>query len=488
MRRRRALRPGPVGGLLLGLLLGLAPACDPATTAKGASDSAAAAGHDPAGGPAPGTAADPDPKPAAAGGLPASQDGQAPVATAAAADLPAYAGELRPFGPPGPDGGPLHPILRGWFFRPAGPAPAQGFPCVAVARLAGYRVSAAVDTLTPEVGVPYRLVHEAGIAVFMAHLPVARSDALAALPARDQTATGFDPAAGSYGPPYPRGAGTLVPFSGVVGEDWPGPPPPGLEAPHPWRDPRWLMPEKSAVWVVQHLRHHGVGGTGELPVDPDRLGLDGSSSGGAAMLFAALMPDLAGQLGGDDPASAVSSRVAAVRVGGAPTYWPLFRRDGRGVRFRAYHFPRLDSAPAWDEPADRFDQATGAPGDLALLGAAIFGSDLGPESGLTARNRGVQLYLAYNEPSHPRVLATPDRWRPPFPMDLEQGAHPVSQAYILKALYPDNTRLVLGKPEAEDPEAATTGGGVAHDALITDKREQADDQLRWWRRVLWSDG
>lgn len=457
-----------------------------------------------------------------------------------------YTGEaLRYYGPPHPTtGADIHPVLQGSIFYPSGTTPAVGWPVVAVSSMeewGRYRqhVPATLDgtgdaaTVGHIDALAYRLLDEAKIAVFFCFLPPLRGGRSAEsynAPALDQTSDGFDPdnsPVGYYGVPYAKpvsgspasetpAAGHIVGRSGIVGQDWPGAKPSGYTDTHPWLDPEWIMPEKAAAYIVQHLRYHSIQGTGQLLVDSDSIGVSGGghTDGTAADSFAfpATMPDLAGELGTTDAQSMQSTRVKVADLRNFSPWWSLYRINSVSSMNPTLmsHFACSLSAPYWDSDAERFgatqegtwpgtmDHGTGDSDPTVEVKQAsplFYGTDESGETGLDALNASVEFYCTATRAAIDQVLAVANRYKGIDTWPVSDYANYDDQmwefkagntwsAYAWKTRHPNNTRLVFGDAALVDANAVSTGGGVAEDATITVAAEFYDDLLNWYIEKL----
>lgn len=369
-------------------------------------------------------------------------------------------------------------------FLPTTPEPETGYPVVLTSSFGGFTSGVTPETTSPQldqVTVAQQLLHDllvAGVAVAHFVFPPPRSDAIAALPGKDDTGS-VDPNAGEFGAPYGAGAGALVPHAGEVGDDWPGANPPSYVGTQPWSDPSFVLPSKAACYAIQHIKRHSVQGTGELKVNREKMILHGDGDASTVWSFPFYMPDLADRLGTHEQDS-FSTRVPVAFLSKCRAYYPMFVADGLpSADFTAHQLARADSAPGYDEPSSVLNQSGLSQASEQAASPAFFGTTQGEPWGADASaNDELYAYLFYDEGTLVDLGAA-NRWVFPYEAAVEQAAAPSSQGYVMKALWPDRTRLVIGDAGAIDNDAASTGGGADHDALITDADAQLTDAKTW---------
>lgn len=330
--------------------------------------------------------------------------------------------------------------------------PAAGWSFCVLHQNSGFTVSTKPSEITAANTVPHDLL-ERGIAVVIACLPVARGGA-----------SPNPESGGDYGAAY-TGNGVTVPTSGNPG---PGGLPPGFSGTHPWSNDDWLMLEKSALDVIQHLRHNAV--LLELNPDEDAAAAFGTSGGAIAAMFAVFGPDRI------DPASATLQKRQSTRYGTAvlnqgPAYFPTFDQETiTGVHFSLKNpdtsspFDPWD----WDEPGTFLINAH--PQYQLIASPYSYGRDEGNWPGITALNQAGNVLLEYVDAMSAAVEATVNRYTTP-PTDLETEIHSAYGGYLLKAKFTTGITLMLSSDALRD-ETAASNGGVAEDLIIEDAEDR----------------
>lgn len=379
----------------------------------------------------------------------------------------------------------IHIVHQGNFFQPAGAMPTGGWPCVIYTTFGGFAGSSVGVTITETNRLVWDLL-ENGYAVFLIYLPPSRSDVNPALP--DKSHASFNPNAGEWGPAYPRANGAIPLHFGTVGGSWPGTNPQQVPAPKPWVNPDWVSAEKAACYAIQHVRYHSQGGTAELPVNGDKIGVWGQSAGAISFAFPALMPDLAGELGMTDPQSMVSTRVNAAMLLQVIVHPAIRDEDVPGIALGAARHMSADDPPDFDEPAAKISDV-GFPILAYFRGAIVYAHPTqGQNPQIHVENQALPIWTGSGEKSSDEFLAIPNRYvATPFVMAVETATHPISSQYMLKSLLPEKTRFVALSMDGIDPMATTTGGAVAgHDAYVdgTDQDAMDAEQLSWWQQEM----
>ncbi|HZM01307.1 MAG TPA: hypothetical protein VFD43_13755, partial [Planctomycetota bacterium] len=214
------------------------------------------------------------------------------------AELRSYTGDAGDGGDDGARGIP-HNCQQQYrlFLPPQGSRPPTGWPVLVCTMLGGY-VGAGVNRCVDRGTLQGRAL-EQGIAVIIAGMTLS-TETMACEAGSERI-----PGHGLFHPP------------GFV--------PPGLGF-APYGSPDYAMPEKDAVMLVQHVRHHG-GRPGLLAdVDPRRIAVLGQSAGANSFMWAALGPDRRDEepfasLGGqfDEP-----TRPDLAVLRGGFVWWPIF--------------------------------------------------------------------------------------------------------------------------------------------------------------------
>lgn len=396
----------------------------------------------------------------------------------------------RYYGPPHPiGGGEIHPILRcsGILPDPAvHPEPEDGYPAVLFTNSQGYTQSSLLTTVG-DAQVPQQLLLDRGIAIISFTVPAIR-DPLTGVDV-DQDPEDFNPSAGEYGDSY-RGNGVLTQVDKGPGEpvgDYPGAFPTGYEAanpgrPHPWLDPLWLNPWKACEDIVRHARHHAVQGTGELPVNRDKLWLFGSSSGAQSVAWAAL--------GGDkalvpENISAGGQQAQSTRVAGASLVnWTLsflaWKTELSNGGPAAWQFAVPGSGNDWDEAAE--DVAAASSGNLRTVLSPIYWLQQTAEwEGMSEANAALPVWISNNAPLNADVLANASRYTTTFghigtTTNGETQPHSAYTAYLAPKFLP-LARTILTDEDHVDLDALEAGAPRQVDAVIADTNERWLDMV-----------
>jgi hypothetical protein len=302
-------------------------------------------------------------------------------------------------------------------------------------------------------------------------------------PARD---VAYDPVQNLYGPAY-KGNGLFIP-PGVRPDDYPA------DQPLPFDDPYRPMPEKDAVMLVQHVKHHAA----ELGLDPERVAVAGTSAAAITVMWVALGPDRRDTWAWNPVASGQDlepTDVAAAIFDEGAVYFAHYRMTAKGV-----HFPDTRSAApglvsATGSAGLAAGGATAAPlGNLYdvpaktlrdteptwLLGASAMVYGDGGD-GLAQANAVLPAYWVYESPSSidgPLVFDIDDPDYEPF---LESDLHSAWNGHTWKQRFP-YARLVTTDDAAYDIwgdlwDGQQHGGHAVADEVVPDLA--VVDQVNW---------
>ncbi|MBD3582633.1 alpha/beta hydrolase [Flavobacterium selenitireducens] len=119
--------------------------------------------------------------------------------------------------------------------------------------------------------------------------------------------------------------------------------------------PRYAIPEalEDIQKAIQYVRYHAA----EFDIDPNRIGITGTSSGGHLALLASTSDDVR-DASAKDPMSRVSSKVQAVAVFSAPTDFLNYGKDRHSIRKEAAFLKAMRVEGCFRYT--RYDEATDA--------------------------------------------------------------------------------------------------------------------------------
>lgn len=378
---------------------------------------------------------------------------------------------------------PPHPLRVCSLFVPGGATPPAGWPLVVAVNLSGFHTSwvePVIDGSTPPNGAFFAGLLDAGFAVLVAAVTVARSPSTLDDPAykNPHTDTEFsidspNPRLNHYGAAY-TGNGIWASPDLPMPADFSG-------SVHPYADVRWPMAHKDCVALLQFVLQHAA----TMQVDVTRLVAYGSSAAAVAQSWVALGDERAVSTWGAEAAGQellpTRGRYAAVVLEQMPWHWPLFDQGLLAPDFVPWHMATPGNANPKFDAYDRGAFQLGFPnpfGVSADVQAALSPSAWTTTGAAQSVVQGTPTWLAYE---------ALDEGGPPYdtshPGDVLLAAHGVwSGVALAQALNVGQLRFV-----ADAAVRASIHPGVTdplHLPVVVPAAQQVADRISWLGGLL----
>ena len=340
-------------------------------------------------------------------------------------------------------------------FVPEGPQPEAGWPLLVFLDLGSYRGSLRRQWLDPEdtSGSRAALAYIAltdpvmPMAVLYASATVSRGGS-SGNEVYDPTYDPYSFSDPEFGEDY-NGNGVFIP-PGLVPADYNGT---GV----PYTDRQRPMPEKDAVMLVQHVKHHADALPPDV-ADPIQIDLEkvvyfGNSAAATTLSWVVLGPDRALETFPQADPGTQETLDTRVKYAILDNGSVLFRRFEQDVEIEGLpagiHLPVTPVQPDeqfYDRPSRHLANVPSM--DYQDDASALYYGWDGDAGPVTQLNRGIQVYMSARFPTSEALPVTwdvdPVTGPGPamFAEDVDQFLHPSWHQHVWKLLYPENTTLV----------------------------------------------